>query len=358
MCLVLAAPTQPRLELFVGQQNYGHSYRSSAVTSVKLVAPGLRRCGLFAAPFAATLTLVVHRQSSRGSRWRQRTKCRSVGNASLQPLLDALQGVWEDNVGLTIRIQGETARFGDGSGTWSIEDIDGRLHLRGTRFVGTPDQPEWEFPSGMRRVWTRPAVPTPDAEIWASHFRDYKDERMWLRRKLWASVVSEEFATAATLKEQWESGAGFPEGASLESQARLSAGRLMVPGVTFRHRRYSYRGVIIACEPWCTATSAWRAMMGVSNLPRGDTQPFYHCLVDERDRQGGQMTFVGEENIHPDANSFPVQHWLIEQLLVPCKELEGFLPNPTLDDALQQQRSGLPFDWERFWQGGGDGGIS
>ena len=37
--------------------------------------------------------------------------------------------------------------------------------------------------------------------------------------------------------------------------------------------------------------------MGVDRLPRGRYQPWYRVLVDERDRPGGQMTYVCHDNI-------------------------------------------------------------
>eukprot|EP00438_Fugacium_kawagutii_P002043 Skav205100 [mRNA] locus=scaffold2214:185004:194922:+ [translate_table: standard] len=112
----------------------------------------------------------------------------------------------------------------------------------------------------------------------------------------------------------------------------------------FVHRRYGYRGVVLSCEPWCTANRAWKRMMGVSNLPRGEWQPFYHCLVDERDRPGGQVTFVGEENLTPDDDAaFPVQHPFIEPFLIRCDELKSYLPSPKLEEALSAQRDGDDF---------------
>jgi hypothetical protein len=43
-------------------------------------------------------------------------------------------------------------------------------------------------------------------------------------------------------------------------------------------------------------------------------------LVDERDRPGGQVTFVGEDNVTVDADTadaaFPLQHPLVPALLI------------------------------------------
>jgi hypothetical protein len=37
--------------------------------------------------------------------------------------------------------------------------------------------------------------------------------------------------------------------------------------------------------------------MQVDRLPRGRKQPFYKLLVDSRDRQSQQLTYVAEENV-------------------------------------------------------------
>merc|ERR1712083_867876 len=103
-----------------------------------------------------------------------------------------------------------------------------------------------------------------------------------------------------------------------------------VIGACLVHRKFRYRGIILACEPWCTAPTAWRAQMGVASLARGESQPFYHCLVDERDRPGGQVTFVAEENVELSEVAFPVQSRASDVLFVRCEALGGYLPNATL----------------------------
>eukprot|EP00913_Durusdinium_trenchii_P014351 g13461.t1 len=127
-------------------------------------------------------------------------------------------------------------------------------------------------------------------------FLDYKSQRQQLRRQLWSAEVAGESERAAALQALWDTGQvqseeGLPE--ELEQQARLLAGRHLVPreeeeeqlvdrcvpGTCFVHRRYGYRGVVLCCEPWCTAAKAWKRMMGVAKLPRGELQPFYHCFL-------------------------------------------------------------------------------
>ena len=50
--------------------------------------------------------------------------------------------------------------------------------------------------------------------------------------------------------------------------------------------------------------------MQVDNLPRGRNQPFYKVLVDTRDRNGRQLSYIAEENITAAADATPggVQH--------------------------------------------------
>merc|ERR1719401_1109106 len=104
-----------------------------------------------------------------------------------------------------------------------------------------------------------------------------------------------------------------------------------------KHRKFGYRGVVIACEPWCKAPVSWRAQMGANGLPSGEAQSFYHCIVDERDRPGAQITFCAEENIEPSDLAFPVESALSGLLLMKSTELGGYLPGAKLEEALWKQ---------------------
>ena len=252
------------------------------------------------------------------------------------------QGDWEDDIGIAIRVSGSQALFNDGSGTWPIleKDKGESLILRGAEFAGEVSEPRWRFPNGVERSWNRPKPVFSAAEgsAWSKTFHSYKASRQQLRRRLWSSIASEDFESAAELSAEWKSGAPLPEDCSTEEAARLAAGRWLVPGVACTHRRYGYRCVIIGCEPWCKAPSAWREMMGVASLPRGETQPFYQCVVDVRDRPGNQTTFVGEENLEPADSAFPIDSRLVEPLLVQCDELGGYLPTPRLEQVIKDQQ--------------------
>ncbi|DBA89655.1 TPA: hypothetical protein ACH3X2_004547 [Trebouxia sp. C0005] len=67
-------------------------------------------------------------------------------------------------------------------------------------------------------------------------------------------------------------------------------------GDVIRHRRYHYRGVIYGWDAECKAEEDWMQQMRIDQLPGGRHQPYYHVLVDHRDRPF-QSTYVAQENI-------------------------------------------------------------
>ncbi|GAB0492191.1 hypothetical protein MMPV_003451 [Pyropia vietnamensis] len=95
-------------------------------------------------------------------------------------------------------------------------------------------------------------------------------------------------------------------------------------GTLFRHRRYGYRGVIFGADPSCKAGDDWARAMGIDGLPRGRSQPFYHVLVDERDRPASVgICYVAEENVGIAPTLTVVQHPLVETLFEGLEEGEG-----------------------------------
>ena len=104
------------------------------------------------------------------------------------------------------------------------------------------------------------------------------------------------------------------------------------------HARYGYRGAIVGFDGVCVQTEEWIQAMGVDDLPAGRDQPFYHVLVDERDRPGDQVTYVAQENIvrtSPEGEfpCQPLRHRLLASLLQPGsfdKERGGYEPLPQL----------------------------
>ncbi|CAO1625087.1 unnamed protein product [Parajaminaea phylloscopi] len=66
-------------------------------------------------------------------------------------------------------------------------------------------------------------------------------------------------------------------------------------GTLFTHRRYGYRGVILAWDATCEASDAWQHQMRIDTLPHGGSQqPFYNVLADDTTSR-----YVAECNIVP-----------------------------------------------------------
>ncbi|CAI5490693.1 unnamed protein product [Closterium sp. Naga37s-1] len=82
------------------------------------------------------------------------------------------------------------------------------------------------------------------------------------------------------------------------------------------HRRYGYRGVVYGHDPECSAPSSWQDAMKVDLLTHGRSQPFYHVLVDTRDRAGGVSTYVAQENLVAQSDASPVVHPWIPKFFV------------------------------------------
>ena len=126
-------------------------------------------------------------------------------DVNIKNLLAALQGSWEDDVGLSISVTGTDVNFGDGTGPWEVQAKGSSLYLRGTRFIGSAEAPAWEFPNGVQRTWSRPEPLSAEQENWRELFLEYKAGRLQLRRQLWASLVVED-SSIAELQELWDSG--------------------------------------------------------------------------------------------------------------------------------------------------------
>jgi F-box protein 21 len=64
-------------------------------------------------------------------------------------------------------------------------------------------------------------------------------------------------------------------------------------GQIFQHKQYNYWGVICGWDLSCMASTLWQNRMGISDLTRGATQPFYHILANDSSRR-----YVAEDNIN------------------------------------------------------------
>ena len=85
-----------------------------------------------------------------------------------------------------------------------------------------------------------------------------------------------------------------------ETDAQFQAGEII------RHRRYGYRGVIVAVDSRCQADAEWY----LSNRTQPDqNQPWYHVLVDG----AATATYAAQCNLESDPGCEPVDHPLVEQ---------------------------------------------
>jgi heat shock protein HspQ len=83
----------------------------------------------------------------------------------------------------------------------------------------------------------------------------------------------------------------------LQSRFRFQVGDVV------HHRRYDYRGVVLAADALCQAPDDWY----LRNQTQPDrNQPWYRVLVD-----GGRETYVAQENLEPDDVGEAVDHPLV-----------------------------------------------
>jgi F-box protein 21 len=78
----------------------------------------------------------------------------------------------------------------------------------------------------------------------------------------------------------------------IEKRRKDSSPKFYV-GQIFQHRQFNYWGVICGWDLTCMASSVWQVRMGISNLTRGSSQPFYHILANDLSRR-----YVAEDNIN------------------------------------------------------------
>lgn len=77
-------------------------------------------------------------------------------------------------------------------------------------------------------------------------------------------------------------------------------------GDLVKHRRYGYRGVVVARDEHCRAEESWYQ----ANVTRPDRdQPWYSVLVDGSQ----QVTYAAESSLVPDDSGRPVDHPLVSK---------------------------------------------
>ena len=91
------------------------------------------------------------------------------------------------------------------------------------------------------------------------------------------------------------------------------------PGQLVRHRRYGYRGVVVAVDASCRASDDWY-QRNKTQPPR--SQPWYHVLVD-----GSEMTtYAAETSLKEDPSGRPIEHPLVPMFFSDF-DAEGYVRN-------------------------------
>ena len=88
-------------------------------------------------------------------------------------------------------------------------------------------------------------------------------------------------------------------------QREEGAPQRFVPGELVRHRRYGYRGVVVAFDLACAASESW--YRSNRSQPKR-AQPWYHVLVDG----AAHTTYAAEENLMADESPVEIRHPLLE----------------------------------------------
>lgn len=99
-------------------------------------------------------------------------------------------------------------------------------------------------------------------------------------------------------------------------------------GQVVKHKTWGYRGVIIGWDPVAKAPDNWLREMHPADKHHWRTMPNYAILVDTRDRQSPQRTYVPEENIEIISNSKIIHPELDDYF----EQFDGaqYLPRPWL----------------------------
>jgi len=74
-------------------------------------------------------------------------------------------------------------------------------------------------------------------------------------------------------------------------------------GQVIKHKRFGYRGVIVGWDEMTKAPEFWIDQMHGRDKPEWRSQPNYSVLVDTRDREGAQTTYVVQENLEVIKNT-------------------------------------------------------
>eukprot|EP00300_Choanocystis_sp_HF-7_P024035 c25430_g1_i1.p1 GENE.c25430_g1_i1~~c25430_g1_i1.p1 ORF type:complete len:407 (+),score=87.86 c25430_g1_i1:46-1221(+) len=93
-------------------------------------------------------------------------------------------------------------------------------------------------------------------------------------------------------------------------------------GQIIKHKTLNYRGVIVAGDPVCLQTERWSLTNKIDHLLYGRNQPFYHVLIDERDRPNEPISYIAQELLVVEKGTEPIKHAMVDQLFLGFAEGE------------------------------------
>jgi len=143
------------------------------------------------------------------------------------------------------------------------------------------------------------------------------------KQQLDDAIAREDYTEASRLQSTVDSLELTYRHSKLVQDRQAHEGILFPLGSCIVHRRFGYRGIVVGYDHLCNAPEEWCKAMRVDILPRGRQQPFYHVLVDVRDRPGGQTTYVAEENVALARRSHLLDHPLVEKYFQMRRAADG-----------------------------------
>ncbi len=78
-----------------------------------------------------------------------------------------------------------------------------------------------------------------------------------------------------------------------------------VPGELVQHKRYGYRAVVVAVDPYCRAGEVWYQS---NQTQPSRNQPWYYLLVHDSET----TTYAAQGNLESDMLEEPIVHPLLE----------------------------------------------
>lgn len=166
-----------------------------------------------------------------------------------------------------------------------------------------------------------------------------------LRAELQDAIQSENYAMAASLRDEISKLESQSLAVSVKAQAYINTQFAFRLGQKLRHKKFGYRAVICGMDPVCTESSSWMESAQVAKLKHGPNQPFYQVLVDVHADPNLLVAYVPEENLlapdQPDTERF--EHPYAPFLFYGVDSAGDFIPVKQLREKYNKPRHEVPY---------------